>query len=174
MDTDYVINLAPYLKHFSLQQTTPITLIVKDKYNNERSFTYYIYIAVLVLNKVEEFDDIFIVQNDIKDNQNFVCSIDGDALDEKVIKYTFYKEGDNKPFLIEPLIKTLPSNATGTQAMTFNPYLFVHGAYLLEVEAQGYAGGSLITSNKLKYKVIQTKQDQITKNQVFCHFFSKN
>lgn len=155
LDTDYVINLASYLKHFSLQQTTPITLIVKDKYNNERSFTYYIYIAVLVLNKVEEFDDIFIIQNDVKDNQNFVCSIDGDALDEKVIKYTFYKEGDNKPFLIEPLIKTLPSNATGTQAMTFNPDLFVHGAYLLEVEAQGYAGGSLITSNKLQYKVLR-------------------
>lgn len=160
LDTEYSIDLAPYLKHFASQQTTPITLIIKDKYNNERSFTYYIYIAILELNKVSE--DILILWNDNDtnhENESFICSIDGDALDEKCIKYVFYREGDNNN--TTTLTQTIPSTATGNQTFNFNPNDFQnHGVYVLEVYAQGYAGGSLIKSNILTHKILRYNADE--------------
>lgn len=151
LDVDYVIDLAPYLDQFNLQETTPITVVVKDKYNNTRSFTYYIYIAVLSLTQVS--DSLFIIQNDSSDNIDFICNIEGDSLDKKLIKYIFQKEGDEKP--LEPMIKTIPSNVNGDQPIRFNPDDLEHGVYTLTVYAEGYAGGSLIQSNTIIHKVLR-------------------
>lgn len=158
LDTDYLIDLAPYLERFDLQKTTPITVVVKDKYNNTRSFTYYIYIAVLSLEQVS--DALFTIYNDSEDNVDFVCNIAGDALDEKVIKYIFQKEGDEKA--LEPMIKSIPSNVNGDQPMRFNPDDLEHGVYTLTVYAEGYSGGSLISSNTIIHKVLRYNSNENT------------
>ena len=162
LDTEYTIDLRKYEEgwsKFALQKTTPITLELWDKYDNVRSFTFYIYIAVLSLEMVS--NPLFIIYNEPDDNIDFVCNIEGDALDKKVIKYVFHKEGADNP--LTPIIKEIPSSVNGDQPMKFNPDgLDGHGVYTLSVYAEGYAGGSLITSNTLIHKVLRYDRDEGT------------
>jgi hypothetical protein len=98
-------------------------------------------------------DPLFIIYNETDDNADFVCNIEGDALDKKVIKYVFHKEGADNP--LTPIIKEIPSSVNGDQPMKFDPNDLEHGIYTLSVYAEGYAGGSLITSNILTHKVLR-------------------
>ena len=154
LDSDYTIDLRNYEEgwsKFALQKTTPITLELWDKYDNIRSFTFYVYIAVLSLEMVS--NPLFIIYNKVDDNTDFVCNIEGDALDKKVIKYVFHKEGADNP--LTPILKEIPSSVNGDQPMKFDPNNLEHGVYTLSVYAEGYAGGSLITSNTLTHKVLR-------------------
>lgn len=157
MGATYTINIANALKNFAKQDTTPITLVVTDEYNNERSFTYYIYVAVLKLSQPKKQKSIFILWDSVEDNQNFKCNLDGDALEDKKIKYKFFKEEDYTP--VYETYQTLLPNDSGEQAMTFDTSnltgLWEHGVYILEVQAEGKANGGMVASNKLIFKVIR-------------------
>jgi hypothetical protein len=56
---------------------------------------------------------------------------------------------------IDPIETDLEPGAFGVLTETFPPNRLGHGIYNLEVEVSGYAGGSLITSNKIRHKVLR-------------------
>jgi hypothetical protein len=158
LNTDYSISLYSSLKDFEIQNTTPITLIVRDTYNNERSYTFYIYIAKL--NLIKSFDDIFIIKDEIMENINFEYILDGDILDEKTVTYYFYKEGEEGASP-KTIVTHLASDAFGPQYMTFDPIndLPEYGNYNLAIEAKGKVGGNTITSNRITHKVLRYTND---------------
>lgn len=160
LDVMRSINITHSLKKFPIQTTTPITLVVTDNYNNERSFTYYIYVAILKLSQPKSQESMFILWDDIKNNTNFRCNLDGDALEDKKIKYKFFAEEDHT--LIYETYQSLLPNDSGEQAMTFDTSEFglqEHGIYTLEVQAEGRANGGMVPSNKLIFKVIRYNEN---------------
>ena len=161
LNIEHKINLYSSLKNFEKQKTTPITLIVRDTYGNERSFTYYIYIANLRL--IKDFSDIFILKDDISKNINFKYILDSDPkIDQITVLYKFRKEDAPESASPHVITTVLETNTSGPQYMTFNPLsdgLLEGGNYNLEIEARGTIGGNLITSNKIRHKMLRYKDD---------------
>jgi hypothetical protein len=147
-NTDYEIDLVDYASNFSTVAQKSFTLLVQDKFGEERSMTFKVQLVELSVGKTQA--DMFYADSS---TYTYDCNVNGGTtLSGRKVIYTFYNENN----LLSP-VKTIEYETTinGNVKNPLNLSGLSHGAYVLKVQATGSIGGGVrVESNTLTHKMV--------------------
>lgn len=147
-NTEYEIDLVNYASNFSTVAQKSFTLLVQDKYGEERSMLFKVQLVELSVRATQP--DMFYADSS---TYTYDCDVNGGTtLSGRKVTYTFYNENN----LLSP-VKTIDYETTinGNVLNPLNLSGLAHGAYVMKVQASGsIGGGSRVESNILTHKMI--------------------
>ena len=147
-NTEYEIDLVNYASNFSTVAQKSFTLLVQDKYGEERSMQFKVQLVELSVRPTQP--DMFYADSS---TYTYDCDVNGGTtLSGRKVTYTFYSENN----LLSP-VKTIDYETTinGNVLNPLNLSGLTHGAYVMKVQASGsIGGGSRVESNILTHKMI--------------------